>query len=180
MEEKDSTVTSQGPSDQAHAGEGDSNSQAGSAYTVTDLDSGMRYSCLRAFTAIVPDDMCEVPYSLANFFDINSHVIREIIHIGLDSFDAVPRAPDSFNYVKHRSNETFSKWLKLMKAIGFEDFDFEIAKFQEYCKSTVGDMKVTDNVACCCSDFIINEFLNFVGANRYWFVSGNRWYVKKM
>ena len=154
-------------------GAGDTNAEAGinNVLTVRDLDSGYTNACFREFTARVPEPDSQVPYSLAHFLDINQNVIREIIHIGLQQFEDIPRAPDSYNYIKHRSNTTFNKWFKLMQAIGFCDFDVEIAKFQHFCKGLVEDMKVADTVACC-SDFVINEFLNYVGANRYWLVKG--------
>ena len=159
-------------------GDGDRQVEPGTQYNITDMDSGRSYSCISELTALVPDHNCEVPYSLAYFFNINQNVIREIIHIGLQDYSQIPRAVDSFDYVRHRSNSTFTKWLKLMEAIGFYDFDVEIAKFQEFCKGLVDGLEVTDRVACCCTDFIINEFLNYINANRYWFVKGNRSYLK--
>ena len=142
-----------------------------------DLDTGFTYASQQDFTANVPMDNGEVHRSILHFFAVNTHLITRIIECGFQSFGDVPLPPHSFDYVSRWNNFTFNKWMQLMRAIGFDDFYFEIAKLQSYCKGLIDDFKVSDAVACTCTDFVINEFLNHVGANHFWFTKGNRKFV---
>ena len=150
---------------------------AGRGYFLRDLDTGYCYKSQREFAANLPADD-EVQTSLLHFFGINTTVIQRIIECGFQRYEQIPRPVDSHDYIKDRCNATFNKWLQLMKALGFNDFFVEIAKLQGYCKDRVEDFKVTDSVACACTDFLINEFLNFVQANKFWYTKGTRAFIK--